>query len=85
MDDYFEYILISYACKANEKDLKAISCTIGNVTVKTQDWFQVERNKSQSQRTEVEDCDEKIKSPDLVLSCLGKEVVIDAYNGANEK
>jgi hypothetical protein len=61
------------------------SCIIGNVTVKTQDWFQVERNKSQSQRTEVHDCDEKLKSPDLVLSCLGKEVVIDAYNGTNKK
>ena len=45
----------------------------------------MERNKSQSQRTEVHDCDEKIKSPDLVLSCPGKEVVIDAYNGANKK
>ena len=73
----------------NEIYLKTISsgksCIIGNVTVKTQDWFQVERNKSQSQRTELHDCGEKIKSPDLILSCLGKEVVIDAYNGVNKK
>ena len=89
VDDYFAYILVSYACKENEQDLGTLSsgepCTIGNVTVRTQDWFQVERIKSLSQRTEVDDCDEKIKTPDLVLSCLGKEVVIDAYNGANEK
>jgi len=91
VDDYFEYILVSYACKENEKDLKTLSsgesCTIdNNVIVKTQDWFQVKRNNNnQSKRTEVDDCDEKIKTPVLVLSCLGEEVVIDAYNGSNEK
>jgi len=50
VDDYFEYILISYAYKENEKDLGTLSsgesCRIDNVTVKTLDWFQVERNKN---------------------------------------
>jgi hypothetical protein len=91
VNDFFEYCLISYVCKEDinvmDKLSKGKEVKLENgVMVKTQDYFL----NSDNQCSEVDsnargDGSIDSKSPDLYLSYEGSSLLVEAYNGSNQK
>ena len=87
INDFFEYCLVSHLANEDIEPLRKLGrgevVDVSNVMIKTQNFFELEKNKLlKLQKRKIEG---KMSTPDICLESGDKKIIIDAYNGTSKK
>lgn len=87
VDDFFEYCLISHLLNEDETLMSDLSCgkeiNIDGTILKSHDYFELGNNPNEL--SEIDECSQSNKTPDIVIENGQSKCVVDAYNGTSHK